>query len=151
MNLFSCCYKQKSVNSIHFKLVIMMITMPLMKLHLNYRLFIAQMNSDIEILRIFEDYTKEIFLKRNEPEVKQSIDYFNKSFINLKKENEEIRNEMHLKKMKLFAFAKQDKKLGRKTFKDDNYAGVLKEFKLYKKKFDRLKKEFVQYVGNKLK
>ena len=57
----------------------------IMSLHLRYRLWIAEMNSDITILRIFDDYLNEIAVKNNEPEAKTKMEYFQEQFISLRK------------------------------------------------------------------
>ena len=36
----------------------------IMTLHLEYRLWIAEMNADINVLRIFDDYLKELIRKK---------------------------------------------------------------------------------------
>ena len=41
-----------------------------MSLHLQYRLWIAELNFDINVLRIFGDYLTELRTKRKEQEVK---------------------------------------------------------------------------------
>ena len=121
-----------------------------MKLHLYYRLFIAEMNSDINILRIFDDYTKEIVTKNSDPEIRKGVDYFKLNFIRFRKEIDYLRDEMHVKKMKLLVLTKERKLLDTKTFKTDNHNEILKQYKTYKKNFDELKKEFIRYVGKNL-
>lgn len=129
----------------------MAIAPSVMKLHLYYRLFIAEMNSDINILRIFDDYTKEMLTKSSDPEVRKGVDYFKLNFIRFRKEIDHLRDEMHVKKMKLLALTKEKKLLDSKTFKTDNHNGILKQYKTYKKSFDKLKKEFIRFVGKNLK
>ena len=118
-----------------------------MKLHLNYRLLIAEMNADISILRILEDYTKEMPAKTSEADVKQKMDYFKKKFILLRKEIDDQRNEMHVNKMKLFALAKQKKEVDRKSLRADNHSAIFKRFEVYKKVFAKTQKEFIRFVA----
>lgn len=54
-----------------------------MRLHLRYRLWIAEMNADITVLRIFDDYIAEI--KKNDPQTKGVISDFQKQFIDFRK------------------------------------------------------------------
>jgi hypothetical protein len=125
----------------------MAIASSVMKLHLNYRLLIAEMNADISILRILEDYTKEMPAKTSEADVKQKMDYFKNKFILLRKEIDDQRNEMHVNKMKLFALTKQKKEVDRKSLRADNHSAIFKRFELYKKVFTKTKKEFIRFVG----
>jgi len=66
-------------------------TFSIMGLHLRYRLRIAEMNADINILRIFDDYLKELSSKKDKPEVKNKIDYFQKQFTSFRKEIDEVK------------------------------------------------------------
>lgn len=116
-----------------------------MTLHLRYRLFIAEMNLDINVLRIFEDYIQELQSKRNEPDLKTGIDYFEKQFTILRKENDELRHEMHLLKMKLAAYARERKGFDIKTYKADNHKEIWKRYKTYRKSFGHLKNEFKDF------
>jgi len=123
----------------------MPITYSIMGLHLRYRLWIAEMNSDINILRIFDDYITELKSKKNEPAVKNGIESFQQQFVSLRKEIDELRHEMHLDKMTLAAHSKQIKTLDKKTFSKGNHAGLKKRYAAYKKNFDKIKKEFGQF------
>ena len=118
-----------------------------MKLHLNYRLLIAEMNADISILRILEDYTKEAPARTSEADVKQKMDSFKNKFTLLRKEIDDQRNEMHVNKMKLFALAKQKKETDKKSLRADNHSAIFKRFDLYKKLFTKTQKEFIRFVG----
>ncbi len=62
-------------------------TPSVMSLHLKYRLWIAELNFDINVLRIFGDYLNELRAKRKEAEVKSKSDYFEKEFTGLKIRN----------------------------------------------------------------
>src|SRR4051794_13555360 len=97
-------------------------TFSIMGLHLRYRLRIAEMNADINILRIFDDYLKELSSKQDKPEVKNKIDDFQKEFVCFRKEIDELRDAMHILKMKLASYVREKKPLDYKTYKEDNYA-----------------------------
>ncbi len=125
----------------------MAIASSVMKLHLNYRLLIAEMNADISILRILDDYTKEMTAKTIHTDVKHKVTYFSHKFIHLRKEIDDQRNEMHVNKMKLFALAKQKKEIDKKALKADNHSAIFKRFDAYKKEFTKTQKEFVKFIG----
>jgi hypothetical protein len=118
-----------------------------MKLHLRYRLFIAEMNLDINILRIFDDYVQELQSKINEPDIKKGIGHFEKQFAILRSEIDELKHEMHLLKMKLAAYAREKKGLDIKTYKADNHVNLRKRYKVYRKNFEKLKNEFRRFEG----
>jgi len=66
-------------------------------------LWIAEMNSHINIMRIFDDYIAELHQKKNEPTVKNGIEIFSNNH-QPEKGIDELRHEMHLAKMTLASF-----------------------------------------------
>jgi hypothetical protein len=118
-----------------------------MSLHLCYRLWIAELNFDINVLRIFADYLSELRTKRKEPEVKQKGDYFEKEFQRLRTEIDELRHELHIGKMKLGAFARDGKPFDYKLFNAENQAPLKKRFSVYKTNFKKINKEFEDFEG----
>ena len=120
-------------------------TFSIMELHLRYRLRIAEMNADITVLRIFDDYIKELAARRNEPKVKTRIDYFQKKFITFRKEIDEMRDAMHILKMKLASYAREKKPLDYKTYKADNYEGLKKRYSDFRKSFEKVKNDFIKF------
>ena len=120
-------------------------TQAIMTLHLRYRLWIAEMNFDINILRIFEDYIKELSHKNEQPEVKTGIENFKDKFTDIRKEIDELRHEMHLLKMKLGAISREGKQLDDETYKADRHDDLKKQYINFRKKIDRLKIEFTDF------
>jgi hypothetical protein len=120
-------------------------TPSIMGLHFRYRLWIAEMNSHINILRIFEDYVDELKSKKNEPAVKNGIESFQKQFIGIRKEIDELRHEMHLAKMTLAASSKQARASDNKSFPKGMHSDLKKRYSTYKKTFEQVKKEFGQF------
>ena len=119
----------------------------IMGLHLRYRLWIAELNNDINILRIFADYLMELKAKKMEPEVKEGIDEFKKKFEKSREEIDELRHEMHLLKMKLAADSRNQKLISYKTYRADKHSELKKRWLAQRKKFDHLKKEFSGFEG----
>jgi hypothetical protein len=116
-----------------------------MGLHLKYRLWIAEMNADITILRIFEDYLHELATKRDEPEVKTGIEEFEKEFVGLRAEIDELRHEMHIHKMHLAAHAKKNEPFTDEDYKKANHGHLETTYLAYNKNFKRVSKEFGQF------
>ena len=96
-------------------------TPTIMSLHLRYRIWIAELNFDINILRIFKDYLNEIESKRKEDAVKAKLTYFEKQFISVRNDIDDLRHEMHLLKMKLAALSRENKTLDKKTYEEDQH------------------------------
>ena len=117
-------------------------TSSIMGLHLRLRLWIAEMNSDINVLRIFSDYLVELDGKQNIPEVTKGIDYFKRQFAILRKEIDELRHEMQLNKMNLASTTRVNKALTNKASSPDDQYALQKRYTVFKKTFNKVKKEF---------
>ena len=126
-------------------------TPSIMSLHLGYRLWIAEMNFDINVLRIFNDYLEELSLRKDEPEINTRIGYFEQRFPVLRKEIDELRNEMHLLKMKLASYAREKKPLDYKTYLTDNHTNIAERYREFRKNFNQAKKEFEEFETKWLK
>ncbi|MEO6963740.1 MAG: hypothetical protein ABIY90_17360 [Puia sp.] len=120
----------------------MRVTPSVMSLHLRYRLWIAEMNSDINVLWIFNDYLAALSTKKEESEVNKGISQFEQQFTDLRKEIDDLRNEMHLVKMKLAAFAREKKQLDYKTYQADNHTALKKRYLAFRDHFEKIKKDF---------
>lgn len=117
----------------------------IMTLHLRYRLWIAEMNSDINVLRIFEDYIKELSCKKEQPEVKKGIADFKEKFGEIRKEIDELRHEMHLHKMKLASISREGKQLDDEAYKAGHHDALKKQYINFRKKIEELKIDFTDF------
>jgi len=124
-----------------------------MSIHLRYRLWIAELNFDINILRIFGDYLAELRTRRKETEVKAKTDYFEHIFSGLRTEIDDIRHELHIGKMKLGALARDSKSFNYKLFNLETHAALKKRLGEFKQKFKKLNQEFgvfeAEWLGTK--
>ena len=114
----------------------------LMALHFRYRLWIAEMNSDINVLRIFDDYIAELTSKNSVPDVKTGIRDFKNEFVGLRSEIDELKHEMHLCKMSLAADARILDKTKKKLALTGSHATLKRRYTAYRKKFNTVKKVF---------
>ncbi len=123
-------------------------TPSILNLHLRYRLWIAELNFDITVLRIFDDYLSELQSKKiNVPDVINGIIEYKRIFIDLRKEIDELRHDMHLNKMKLAAATRDNKPLKDKISSLENHNTIKSHYASYRKKFSQFKKEFGQFEG----
>lgn len=118
-----------------------------MSLHLRYRLWIAEMNNDITLLRIFEDYLPELKSRIDKPEVKSEIEGFEKKFVSLRNEIDDLRHDMHLIKMKLAALSREKKEYDSKAYAADNNESLEDRYNTYRKNFDGARSEFMNFEG----
>jgi N-methylhydantoinase B/oxoprolinase/acetone carboxylase alpha subunit len=119
----------------------------IMNLHLEYRLWIADLNADINVLRILDDYLKELSQKKNSESILKSIENYKKQFSDLRKEIDELRHEMHINKMKLAASGKAQNELMDDIEKEIHHKEMKERYNTFRKNFDKTKNEFHQLVG----
>lgn len=106
------------------------------------------MNADINVLRIFDDYLAELSTTNGTEKVKEHIHNFKTKFINVRKEMDDLRHEMHLNKMRLGAIAKDSKGLDENIEKEINHENINKRYNSYRKDFDAMRKEFQAFEAN---
>jgi hypothetical protein len=111
-------------------------------LHLRYRIWIAEMNADIIILRIFDDYLSALVPDKKDTKLAKLTDDFKKGFISLRKNMDDLKHEMHLQKMKLAASPREGKAMDKKLYRSDNHAALKKHYANYRKLFSKMKTEF---------
>jgi hypothetical protein len=117
----------------------------IMRLHLQYRLWIAEMNADINVLRIFDDYVMLLEEKQNDADTMQQINNYKERFLDLRNELDKLRHEMHLTKMKLAALSKNSDEPADDLEKDVRHKECKERYKSFRKKFSEIKKEFKHY------
>jgi len=116
-------------------------TPSIMSLYLRYRLWIAEMNSDITVLRIFDDYLSEL-TKKNDPALNQAVSDYHQKFIDFRKEIDELKHEMHLVKMNLAAY-ERDAEAGNSPQPPlENHEEIKERYNAYCSNFEAMKKAF---------
>lgn len=116
-------------------------TLTLLGYHLRYRLWIADLNADIAVLRIAEDHIAELLQSKADPAAQQTIGNFKKQFASFREEIDQLKHEMHLNKMNLAAQAKTaDQKVS-----SEDHAELEERYHLFKGKFDAAKQALVEF------
>ena len=123
----------------------------IMGLHLQYRLWIAELNADINALRIFDDYLADIALKNNTDNVINHIKDYNEQFLSLRSKIDDLKHEMHINKMALAAVAKKAHSSVRNIGRDIKHAELRKLYKLFRKTFDKTKRSFQKFESRLMK
>ena len=119
----------------------------IMNLHLEYRLWIADMNADINVLRIFDDYLKELTQKKNSASVLKGIESYKKQFSDLRIAIDELKHEMHLNKMKLAASGKTQNEPVENIEDIVHHKEMKERYNAFRKIFDKTKNEFQKLEG----
>lgn len=120
-------------------------TYTLIGLHLRYRLWIATLNHNIDVIRIMYDYLEDAAIKDAGEDVKEGAGLFKKKLLVFRKEIDDLRNQLHLLKMKIGAEVKHTKSINARHYQSDNHAAMKKSYFSFKKKFDLLIKDFSRF------
>lgn len=114
-------------------------------LHLQYRLWIADMNADITVLRILNDYMIDKSAKNKDADTVQRISYFKEAFSKLRKEMDELRHEMHLNKMKLASLVKDPGQSINTIENSINHTALKERYEAFRESFNNTKKEYQDF------
>jgi hypothetical protein len=117
-------------------------TLYLVKLHLRYRLWIAEMNEDITVLRIFDDHLTELQLK-NGPSEQIAADKYKQQFADFRKTIDDLKHEMHLRKMDIAALTREEASEEKIKNEEELHTGLEKRYNDFRQQFDAFKKSFV--------
>lgn len=120
-------------------------TVSIMSLHLRYRLSIAELNYDINILWIFNDYLNELKATRNEPEVLKKIEEFDRRFVDARKEIDDLRDAMHIVKMELAAHSRENKPFDAKKYREENLKELREKYFAFRESFQKMKDDFIRF------
>jgi len=126
-------------------------TFSTMGLHLRYRLWIAELNADTTLLRIFDDYIAELATKNEMAELTKGITHFKVKFMHLRTESDTLKHEMHLVKMKLAALSKKAGEEQQDASIQSGHALLEKNYTDFRETFNTTQKEFVQFADEWLK
>jgi len=113
----------------------------LKSLHLEYRIWIAELNFDINLIRIFNDRLTEL-RSENKPETES----FDKKFNVSRDTIDELRHRMHIEKMSLAATARDNNITAHYEIKiPENYKSIRDDFFKFRISFNDLKSEFLRF------
>lgn len=113
--------------------------------HLRYRLWIAELNFYINILRIFDDSIEMRTTNKQTANDKKKSTHFRQLIIDIRKEIDDLRHEMHLVKMKLAAHAREEKPSLDESLQSSTDQTILKRFSSMQKRFEQLKEDFIRF------
>jgi len=115
-------------------------------LHLQYRLWIAELNADINALRILNDCLAGIALKDNAGDVADLIKDYGEQFVDLRSRIDDLRHHMHINKMELAVVLKKPRPTLRNIEKDTKHTELKKHYQLFRKTFDDIKKDLQKFA-----
>jgi hypothetical protein len=115
----------------------------LKSLHLEYRIWIAELNFDINLIRIFNDRLIELTTTR-----KTEVSSFEAKFNTSRETIDELRHRMHIEKMNLAAMERDNNATPHYEIKvPENYKAIRDDFFKFRVSFNDLKSEFLRFEG----
>ncbi|MBS1607882.1 MAG: hypothetical protein JSS70_03700 [Bacteroidetes bacterium] len=117
----------------------------LKSLHLEYRIWIAELNFDINLIRIFNDSLLELT-----PAYKAETASFEIKFNTSRETIDELRHRMHIEKMNLAAITRDKNTLSQyETRITENHKTIRDDFFRFRVLFNDLKSDFLRFESNK--
>jgi hypothetical protein len=118
----------------------------LKSLHLEYRLWIAELNFDITLIRIFNDRLTEIVLADSSIKSAETVKLENK-LSGTRKSIDDLTHRMQIEKMNLAASSRETSDPRFKINVPGNYVSIRNDFFNFRISFNELKSEFLKYEG----
>ncbi|MEO8712371.1 MAG: hypothetical protein ABI405_09630 [Parafilimonas sp.] len=118
-------------------------------LHLQYRLWIADMNADIDVMRILNDYLISSIAQEDDGDTLKRNNEFKEKFSNLRIELDAIRHEMHLNKMKLASVNKEQNQSVKIIENEIGHKALKERYTLFKETFSKTKAAFQKFQHDK--
>ena len=118
-------------------------TLPVKSLHLEYKLWIAELNFDIEMIRIFEAHLENIVASNLEnKEVLRNVEHFENQLIRQREVIDELKHDLNISEKQLATFAQEMSPVGYEFERLDNHSVLRERFFMFRKIFNELKDEF---------
>jgi hypothetical protein len=118
-------------------------TFPIQRLHLEYKLWIAELNFNIEMINVFEAHLENIVTPNlYNKDVLGKIEHFQNQFIRQHEVIDELKHDLHTSEIQLAAFTHEMAPVGYEFERLDNHSGLRERFLIFRKIFNDLKEEF---------
>ena len=116
----------------------------LKSLHLEYRLWIAELNFDITLIRILNDRLSEI-LAGGKDESKKEAGVFEKKFSVMRQSIDGLSHRMQIEKMNLAADVRKNAAPDYQIIIPENHSGIRNDFFNFRVLFNELKSDFLHF------
>lgn len=117
-------------------------TISIPQLHLEYQLWINELNFYKEEISLFERYLAKTISSNTDKEVAVGIEHFQNQFILQKEVIDHLKHDLRVSEKQLTGFVKELSGLGLENIKMDNHATLRERMKTFRTIYTELKKEF---------
>ena len=119
------------------------ITIP--KLHLEYRLWMNELNFCKEEIRIFEKQLEELVNRHTDQVSRAQVEHFQNQFIRQKEVIDELKHKLNISERQLAGFVKELSGMGLESIKMDNHGKLRDEIKTFRAIYQDLTEEFRRF------
>jgi hypothetical protein len=120
----------------------MITTLPPRKLHVEYQSWIAELNFDIELIRIFEGHLEYIASQTSSKKVLAKVEQFQNQFIRQREVIDELRHDLNVSEKQLAAFVRDMAPIGYENERLDNHSELREKFLTFRDLFEEMKIRF---------
>jgi hypothetical protein len=123
----------------------MIMTLPPRKLHLEYQLWIVELNFDIELIKVFEKHLAVIVSHNTSKRMLPLIEQFQNQFIRQREVIDELKHDLNISERQLAAFVRDMVPIGFENERLDNHSELRERFLTFRNLFEELKTRFRQF------
>lgn len=123
-------------------------TVPIPQLHLEYRLWIAELQFAKEEIKIFERHLEDLVAHQFLQEETAQAEHFQNCFILQKEVIDTLKHDLHGAEMQLVAFVKNLSGMGLESIRMDNHCKLREQMATFRKLYAELKQDFRKYVAS---
>jgi hypothetical protein len=120
-------------------------TISIPKLHLEYKLWMNDLNFYKEEINLYERYLADIIHKNTSKETAVGVEHFQNQFIVQKNVIDYLKHDLNVSEKQLAGFAKELSGLGLDNIKMDNHTKLRERMKTFKTLYEDMKKEFREF------
>jgi hypothetical protein len=120
-------------------------TISIPKLHLEYKLWMNDLNFYKEEINLYERYLADIIVKNTNKETAVGVEHFQNQFIVQKNVIDYLKHDLNVSEKQLAGFAKELSGLGLDNIKMDNHTKLRERMKTFKTLYEDMKKEFREF------
>lgn len=123
-------------------------TIPIPQLHLEYRLWINELNFYKEEINIFENHLELLINERSDSAVKAQVEKFQNQFICQKEVIDILKHDLNTSERQLASFVRQLSGLGLESIKMDNHVNLRERMRTFRKLFKELKDDYRNFESD---
>jgi hypothetical protein len=120
----------------------MITTLPPRKLHLEYQIWITELNFDIQLLKLFEDHLTFLASRNTSKSMMPRIEQFQNQFIRQREVIDELKHDLNVSEKQLAAFVRDMLPIGYENERLDNHPELRERFLTFRSLFEDLKIRF---------